>query len=86
MKIYKIVLKKSVEKQLYKLPKKDVEKIINTIDKLKINPRPYTVIKLKNTDKFRIRVGNYRIIYSIFDNKLIIEIIKIAHRKNVYNF
>ena len=84
MKIYKIVLKKSVEKQFLKLPKKEVKKIINTIEKLKTNPRPYIVIKLKNTDKYRIRVGNYRIIYSINDNKLIIEIIKIAHRKNVY--
>jgi mRNA interferase RelE/StbE len=48
------------------------------------DPRPFGYIKLKGRNGFRIRVGNYRIIYDIFDLELLIEVIAIGHRKDIY--
>ena len=81
---YKIEFKKSAVKELNTLPYKDIPKIINRIKSLSFNPRPQDCIKLSNREDYRIRVGNYRIIYSINDNILIITLIKIGHRKEIY--
>jgi mRNA interferase RelE/StbE len=81
---YKIEFKKSAAKELYAIPRKDIYKIINRIKLLSVNPRPQDIIKLTNREDYRIRVGNYRIIYTLTDNILIITIIKIGHRKEVY--
>ncbi|HAN17181.1 MAG TPA: type II toxin-antitoxin system RelE/ParE family toxin [Bacteroidales bacterium] len=55
------------------------------IDQFKINPYPKGYKKLKGSDKdYRVRIGDYRILYSVYDNVLIVEVIKIAHRKDVY--
>ena len=81
---YKIEIKRSAIKELYKLPKTVLPRILQKIDLLTENPRPQNCVKLSGQEKYRIRVGNYRILYSIFDNKLVIFVVKIAHRKNVY--
>ncbi len=82
---YSITIKKKAIKSLESLPKIEVVKINECIQQLKINPRPPQCKKLASKDElYRVRVGNYRIVYSIYDRNLIIEIIKIGHRKNIY--
>lgn len=82
---YKIEITASAEKSLKKIPKKDLSKIITAIQILSISPFPEGCRKLKGEeDVYRVRQGNYRIIYEIFDQKLIILVLKIGHRKDIY--
>jgi mRNA interferase RelE/StbE len=81
---YTAVLSKKAQKQLDKLPDNIAEPIIDTIGSLENNPRPMGYKKLKGRDGYRIRTGNYRIIYNIFDTELIIDIIALGHRKDIY--
>ncbi|WP_187647260.1 type II toxin-antitoxin system RelE family toxin [Nitrosophilus labii] len=84
--MYKVLLDKRVVKDLKKIDKKNREKILAVIEE-KIAANPYEGKKLLGdlSDFYRYRVGNYRIIYSIFDDRIEIEIIKIGHRKEVYS-
>ena len=84
MEKYKILIKKSVEKDLQKILKKDVTKILKIIEALADNPYPANVKKLSYQEKYRIRFRQYRILYKIENEILTIYIVKIAHRKNVY--
>ncbi len=81
---YKILIKKSVEKDLLIIPKKDVKKILKIIKSLAENPYPSNMKKLSHQEKYRIRYRQYRILYQIENEILTIYIIKIAHRKDVY--
>ncbi len=81
---YKILIKPSAAKELKRFPKKDVHRITLKIQSLSKEPRPYGCEKLSAQERYRIRQGNYRIVYSIEDDKLIVYIIKIAHRSDVY--
>ena len=83
--MYQVIIKKQVEKQLEKIPRNYFRSISKSLDKLSFNPRPSGCKKLTNFDGlYRIKVGNYRVIYLIEDDKLIIEIIKIGHRQSIY--
>ena len=84
--MYTISIKPSALKELSKLPKVTVKKAEKAIDSLANNPRPIGVKKLKGSDEdlYRIRVGDYRIIYSIEDEIKIVDILKIGHRKEIY--
>ena len=82
---YSIVYSKHLVKDLKTLPRNVVDNILLEIGKLIHNPRPTGVKKLKGyKDVYRIWYGNYRILYSIFDKQLIIEVIKVGDRKNIY--
>jgi len=81
---YKIYFKKSVLKDIEKIPDKDLKRIIKKIETLSEDPRPPGHEKLSDQEKYRIRQGNYRIIYSIQDDKLTVWIIKVGHRRDVY--
>lgn len=81
---YKIEFKKSAYKELQLIPKKDLKRILSKIESLSENPRPEGCKKLSALERYRIRQGDYRILYSIEDNILIIYIVKVGHRKNVY--
>lgn len=82
---YKIVISSSAEKILKKIPKKDLSKVISTIEALALDPNPHGSRKLAGEQAaFRVRQGNYRIIYEVQGQKLIILILKIGHRKDVY--
>ncbi len=81
---YKIEFKKSASKELNSLPNKEIKKILNSIDQLSKGPRSANSKKLSASEYYRIRVGDYRILYEVKDQILIIYIIKIAHRKDVY--
>jgi mRNA interferase RelE/StbE len=83
--MYNILIKKKAEKQLAVLPLDIADRIALAIDELATNPRPANNKKLQGyTNVYRVRVGNYRIIYSIEDAVLTVEVIKIGHRKDVY--
>lgn len=82
---YRIEIRRSAAKELKKIPKTDLNRIIKRIDSLAEQlPNPEET-KLKGDNPFhRIRVGDYRIVYEILDEVLVILIVKIAHRKDVY--
>ena len=84
MEKYSLFIKPSAVKELNTLPKKDLQKIVKRIQNLASNPRPTGCEKLTNDEKYRIRQGSYRIVYSIEDRQLIVWIIKIGLRKDVY--
>ena len=81
---YKILIKSSAVKELAKLPKKDIQRITSKIKSLSADPRPHGCEKLSAQERYRIRQGNYRIVYSIEDAILVVYVIKIAHRSVVY--
>ncbi|MFW5755050.1 MAG: type II toxin-antitoxin system RelE family toxin [Tangfeifania sp.] len=82
--IYKVVILRNVVRQLEKLPAKDYHAIKLKILALAENPRPGGCEKLKGREGFRIRHGNYRIIYDIQETILTVRVIKIGHRKDIY--
>ncbi|MEK6806414.1 MAG: type II toxin-antitoxin system RelE/ParE family toxin [Pseudomonadota bacterium] len=84
MAIYELRYKASVAKDLRGLPKADVQRILAKAETLKTNPRPPGSEKLSGDEKYRIRQGDYRILYNIYDAQVIVEVIKIGHRKDVY--
>jgi mRNA interferase RelE/StbE len=83
---YLITVKPSAQKELSKFPKPAIKKVSIAIDELKENPRPSGVKKLKSTDEnlYRIRVGDYRILYTIEDTIQIVDITKVGYRKDIY--
>lgn len=81
---YKIFFKKSVYKELSAIPRTDLQRILKKIDSLRSNPRPQGCEKLSHEERYRLRQGNYRIVYSIQNDVLTVWIIKVAHRKEVY--
>lgn len=84
MEEYKVFFKKSVEKDLTKIPKNYLVKILDKISGLKTNPRPEGCEKLTGQELYRIRQGIDRIVYSIQDNELTVWVVKISHRKEIY--
>lgn len=81
---YEIVFKQSVAKDLRQIPGKDVQRILKRIDSLANDPRPADMEKLSGDDKYRIRQGNYRILYTIEDSVVTVTIVKVGHRRDVY--
>ena len=82
---YKVLLKKSVEKDLRKIDRTVIPRIIQNIQSLAENPVPMGSRKLVGSDKtYRLRVGDYRVVYQINDDLLEVEVQHIAHRKHVY--
>jgi mRNA interferase RelE/StbE len=84
MAAYKIFFKKSVEKDFVSIPKKDLKRILARIEMLAQDPRPSGSEKLTGQERYRIRQGRYRIVYSIQNNELTVWIVKVGHRKDVY--
>ncbi len=82
--MYSIIFNPQAEIQLKKLDKLIQERILNSLDRIKIRPFSYDVKKLQGTSYYRLRIGDYRIILDIKQDKLIIIIIEIGHRKNIY--
>ncbi|MCK4639766.1 MAG: type II toxin-antitoxin system RelE/ParE family toxin [Candidatus Marinimicrobia bacterium] len=83
--MYKVIIKPSVVKAGKKLPEGDREKLFEAISNIVKKPRPYNCKKLRRFERlYRIRVGIYRIIYEIQDDELIILVLKVSHRKDVY--
>ncbi len=82
---FKLSISLSAEKRLKKIPKKDVAKIVAVIQALSVNPFPEGCRKLSGEENvYRVRQGLYRVIYEVKKNELIILVLKIGHRKDVY--
>jgi mRNA interferase RelE/StbE len=81
---FKVYFKKSVEKDFKGIPKSDLQKILRKIQQLQNNPRPSGSEKLTGQERYRIRQGSYRIVYSIQDNELTVWVVKVGHRKEIY--
>ena len=84
MAAYKLFFKKSVQKDLSSVPKKDVKRILRRIKALAEDPRPAGCEKLTGRERYRLRQGRYRIAYSIQDDELTVWVITIRHRKDIY--
>ncbi|UCD10029.1 MAG: type II toxin-antitoxin system RelE/ParE family toxin [Dehalococcoidales bacterium] len=81
---YNIYFKESVEKDFRTIPKKDIITILQRIESLSSDPRPPGVEKLTGQDRYRLRQGNYRIVYSVRDKELSVWIVRMGRRKDVY--
>lgn len=81
---YKLSFKQSVAKDLRRIPKEDVARILKRIDMLAENPRPPGSEKLSGQERYRVRQGVYRIIYEIVDGALLVTVVKVGHRREVY--
>ena len=81
---YTVFLKRSAEKELENIPIKVYNKIIKVITSLENKPRPSHVKKLYGNKGYRVRVGDYRVLYTINDSEKRIDIFSVAHRKEVY--
>ena len=84
MAAYKVYFRTSVEKDFAAIPKNDLKKILQRIRTLADDPPPSGCEKLTGQDRYRIRQGRYRIIYSIQDKELTVWVVKVGHRKEVY--
>lgn len=84
MESYRVFIKRSAAKELESLPVKDRRRIATKIAALAQNPRPVGCEKLSGEEKYRLRQGNYRILYEITDRDLIVNVVKIGDRREVY--
>ena len=81
---YKLFFKKSVQKDFGSIPKKDLKRILSRIESLSEDPRPKGCEKLTGQERYRLRQGRYRIVYSIQDDELMVWVVKVGHRKHIY--
>lgn len=82
---YSIEITPSTERQLKKLTPEVLVQISEVIEQLSVNPKPHGVIKLKGSQNlWRVRTGDFRVIYEVKDRELIVLIVKVAHRREVY--
>lgn len=81
---YEVIFHPGALKEFDKLPKTVQQRLGEVIDTLQQEPRPSGAVKLTGIDAYRLRVGSYRIAYGIRDERLIVLIVKVAHRSNIY--
>ena len=84
MAAYKLAIKRSAERELKRLPKNILPHVVKRIRGLATNPRPPGSEKLSGQERYRVRQGDYRVIYSIDDEGQSVVIVKIGHRREVY--
>lgn len=81
---FSVLTKRSAERELRKIPKEDLRRITTRIQGLALQPRPPGCEKLSGEERYRIRQGDYRIVYAVDDELRIVEVVKIGHRREVY--
>jgi mRNA interferase RelE/StbE len=81
---YRLLIKPSAVKELEALPRKDRQRVVSRIQGLARTPRPAGCEKLSGSDRYRVRQGDYRIIYSIEDVELVVLVVRVGHRRDVY--
>ena len=84
MEKYRLEIKRSALKEIERLPKRELKSILEKIASLADDPRPHGYEKLSGEEKYRIRCGDYRILYGIEDKILVVYIVKVGHRRDVY--
>jgi len=82
---YRIEIKKSAQREIAALARRQQRRVMAAIEKLADDPRPDGVRKLSGTEDFyRIRVGDYRVVYQVCDDVLIVFVVRVGHRRDVY--
>lgn len=81
---YQVIISRRAAKNLSKLGQYDRNSVEKILIALSINPRPRNAKKLVNSERYRVRVGDYRILYTIDDGVLIINVVDVVHRRNAY--
>jgi len=81
---YSVDVKRSAVRELGRVPKRDLRRILSRIRSLETEPRPHGCEKLSAQERYRIRQGDYRIVYSIDDSERNVVVVKIGHRRDVY--
>jgi mRNA interferase RelE/StbE len=82
---YDVQLKPSAKRALDDLPKPDKIRVIAALERLADNPRQHGVIKLEaESDLYRVRIGNYRAVFTIEDDRLVVLVLKVGHRREIY--
>ena len=84
MERYRVLIKRTAADELGRIPKKDLRRIVERIRSLEYEPRPQGCEKLSAQERYRIRQGDYRVVYSINDAGRKVEIVKVGHRTEVY--
>lgn len=84
-KSYRVQIEAEAWSALMKLPTREMERIVAAIEKLEVEPRPSGVVKLAGEEySYRVRSGNYRVVYDLFDDVLLVMVVKIGNRRDVY--
>lgn len=81
---YELRFKASVAKDLRDIPQADVRRILARVETLRDDPRPPGAEKLSAQERYRLRQGNYRILYTVSDAEVVVEVVKVGHRRDVY--
>lgn len=81
---YSVFLKPSAVKEIEALPKKEIARVVARIRTLAEDPRPQGAQKLSGRERYRIRQGDYRIVYAVDDRERVVRVVKVGHRKDVY--
>jgi mRNA interferase RelE/StbE len=81
---YSVVVKRSAERELRAIPRPDLGRVVTRIRRLADDPRPPGSERLSGEDRYRIRQGDYRVVYAIDDEQRIVEVVRIGHRRDVY--
>ena len=81
---YSLEFKRSVSRDVEAIPKRDLQRIMERIEALRDDPRQPGCVKLSGQEYYRVRQGNYRIVYEILDDRLVVVVIAIGHRRDVY--
>lgn len=81
---YRLLIKRSAVKELEALPAKDRRRIVPRIEGLASEPRPHGCEKLSGLEQYRVRQGDYRVVYGVDDDARVVIVVKIGHRRDVY--
>jgi len=81
---YSVLIKRSAAREIEALPTRDRRRVVSRITALAAEPRPPNCEKLSGQDKYRIRQGNYRIIYEVVDRELVVHVVRVGNRRDVY--
>ena len=84
MAAYSVLIKRSAEKEIASLPPDARRRVVQRIRALTEDPRPHGCEKLSATESYRVRVGSYRIVYTIQARHLVVHVVRVAHRREVY--
>jgi mRNA interferase RelE/StbE len=82
--MYTVVVLRSAQKELARLPAANYQRVLAAIETLATTPRPAGCVKLTGSEFWRIRVGQYRVVYAIKDAELIVTVVKVGNRRDVY--
>jgi mRNA interferase RelE/StbE len=85
MEFYRVKWRKTTKKDLRRIPPREVLKIVEAVEALAFDPKPHGSIKMQGSDcAYRLRIGDYRVVYEVYEHTVIIEIIRVRHRRDVY--